>query len=51
MAVTKKSLINSNIAKKTTPAKTSPKAVANTISAAKLATAFRTTLRVGRVVS
>lgn len=50
MAVTKKSLINSSAVKKT-PTKASPKATANTISAAKLATAFKTTLRVGRIIT
>jgi len=48
MAVTKKSLISSTPSKKTTPAKVSPKAAASTINAAKMATAFRTTLKVGR---
>lgn len=49
MAVTKKSLISSMPTKKTTPVKVSPKAAANTINAAKLATAFRTAMKVGRV--
>ena len=47
MAVTKKSLINSNSSLKA-PKKANPKAAAIAISAAKLATTFRTTLRVGR---
>jgi hypothetical protein len=47
MAVTKKSLINGNSSPKS-PKKANPKAAAAAVSAAKLATTFRTTLRVGR---
>ena len=49
MAITKKSLISNSPSKKSTK-KASPKAAANTISAAKLATAMQTTIKLGRVV-
>ena len=50
MAVTKKSLINSSTSKQ--PAKkANPKAAATAITAAKMATAFATTMRTTRIVN
>ena len=50
MAVTKKSLINSSVSKQPTK-KVSPKAAATAITAAKLATAFRSSMKTTRVMN